>query len=63
MRIQLEEPTIIEAIGYDSLSRQVRFVLDKPIKIELEDVLELTNGCWTLISQGIRIPMHGRWDR
>ena len=63
MRIQLDAPRVIEWIGYNQICQNARFVFDQPIKVEIEDILELTNGGWWLISQGVRIPMHGRWDR
>ena len=63
MRIRVKEDQIVEWIGYNQICTNARFVFDVPIKLETQDVLQLMNGCWYLISQGIKIPMQGRWDR
>jgi hypothetical protein len=63
MKIKFEKSQVVESIGYDQICRNAKFVFDKPIKMEPSDTLELLNGSWSLISQGVRIPMHGRWDR
>ena len=59
----LEEPATVGWIGYNGICRNARFVFDQPFKVELDDTLELTNGCWYLLSKGLRVPLHGRWDR
>lgn len=63
MQLKFDKPEVIEWIGYNHVCLNARFVFDKPIKIEPDDILELVNGCWSLIAKGVYIPMQGRWDR
>ena len=61
--IQYDEPRVIEWIGFNEICRNARFVFDRPFKMELDDILQLDDGCWYLISCGYRYSMSGRWDR
>lgn len=63
MKFRVEEPTVIDWIGYNEVCIDACFVFDQPIKVDPDDILELTDGCWYLISHGIRAPLHGKWDR
>ena len=64
MKFQLDQPTVLEWIGYNEICQNARFVFDRPHVVNVDDVLELSDGCFYLIREdGRRVAMNGRWDR
>lgn len=63
MMLRVEQPEVIEYIGYNEICANARFVFDRPFKMEPEDLLELVDGCFHLIAKGQRVVLSGKWDR
>ena len=61
---RVEESVVLKKLGHDRIiCHNAAFVFDRPLKIEPEDLLELTNGAVFLLSQGLRVQIPGKWDR
>ena len=58
---RLEQSCVVTELGHNDLCANAAFKLDKPIKIEPDDLLELQDGAWWLTSNEVRVPLGGRW--
>ena len=55
------EPVNLNEVGW--VSPHVRFVLDKTVIINPDEIIELANGEWFLINSGEKTQIEGKWDR
>lgn len=58
---RIEKQCVIGELDDPGICRNAKFQLDRPLKIDPTDFLELTDGQWFLISNSIRVPISGRW--
>ena len=61
------EETNVAEIGIGVVCRHARFVFDKPLTLQLDEVIELDNGQFFLVKvvdgKEKRTLLNGKWDR
>lgn len=65
-RFMYDCPTILTELGLrEGVSTNVCFMLDAPLAVSPNDVIELDNGQWYLLSahDATRVLLNGKWDR
>jgi len=57
--------TLTEIGRHEGICANATFLLDRPLVLEPDDLIELRKGQWFLLPQGQEpsIPLNGRWDR
>jgi hypothetical protein len=61
--VRVDKRCSITEAGAGWACKNARFVFDKQISVGKDDVLELLNGQFFLISNGTRTTLEGKWDR
>ena len=60
---RVDEPGTVDELFRGYTCANAAYVFDTPLKLDPNDLIELTDGAVFLITKNVRIHISGKWDR